>query len=176
MLLKRSPDFKYSDITPRDIYLNRRKFLYGMGLAGGVALAGRSLANLAFPSARAYASTKLDVVKGQFNSTEKVTPEQVVTTYNLLRVRHRQGRSIKECGQICDLAMVGFSRGRSRQAAEIHDGRNPEACAARGANLQAPLRRGLVNHRAVGWLFVQHSGEAGRAEFECEIRRVRILF
>ena len=83
MLLKRSPDLKYSDITPRDIYVNRRKFLYGMGLAGGLALAGKSLANLAFPSARAYASTKLpDVVKGPFSTSEKVTPEQVVTTYN----------------------------------------------------------------------------------------------
>jgi sulfoxide reductase catalytic subunit YedY len=83
MLLKRSPDLKYSDITPRDIYVNRRKFLYGMGLAGGLALAGKSLANLAFSSARAYASTKLpDVVKGPFSTSEKVTPEQVVTTYN----------------------------------------------------------------------------------------------
>ena len=59
MLLKRSPDLKYSDVTPRQVYLNRRKFLYGMGLAGGVALAGKSLANLLFPSVRAYASTKL---------------------------------------------------------------------------------------------------------------------
>jgi sulfoxide reductase catalytic subunit YedY len=83
MLLKRSPDLKYSDITPRDAYLDRRKFLYGMGLAGGVALAGKSLANLAFPSASAYASTKLDgVVKGPFNTDEKVTPYKDVTNYN----------------------------------------------------------------------------------------------
>ena len=59
MLVKRSPDLKYSDITPRDVYLNRRKFLYGMGLAGGLALAGKSLANLVSPSVSAYASTKL---------------------------------------------------------------------------------------------------------------------
>jgi sulfoxide reductase catalytic subunit YedY len=83
MLLKRGPDLKYSDITPRDIYLNRRKFLYGLGLAGGLALAGKSLANLAFPSARAYAATSLPgIVKSPFSTTEKITPEQVVTTYN----------------------------------------------------------------------------------------------
>jgi sulfoxide reductase catalytic subunit YedY len=83
MLLKRAADLKYSDITPRDVYLNRRKFLYGMGLAGGLALAGKSLAELAFPSARAYASTSLPVAaKSPFSTTEKVTPEQVVTTYN----------------------------------------------------------------------------------------------
>jgi methionine sulfoxide reductase catalytic subunit len=83
MLLKRGPDLKYSDITPRDIYVNRRKFLYGMGLAGGLALAGKSLANLAFPSARVYAATSLPgIVKSPFSTTEKVTPEDRVTTYN----------------------------------------------------------------------------------------------
>jgi sulfoxide reductase catalytic subunit YedY len=83
MLLKRGPDLKYSDITPRDIYLNRRKFLYGLGLAGGLALAGKSLADLAFPSARAYAATSLPgLVKSPFSTTEKVTPEDRVTTYN----------------------------------------------------------------------------------------------
>ena len=83
MLLKRAPDLKYSDVTPRDIYLDRRKFLYGMGLAGGLALAGKSLANPAFPSARAYAATSLPgVVKGPFSTDEKVTPEHDVTTYN----------------------------------------------------------------------------------------------
>ena len=83
MLLKRGPDLKYSDITPRDTYLNRRKFLYGMGLAGGLALAGKSLANLAFPSARAYAATSLPGIgKSSLSTTEKVTPEQTVTTYN----------------------------------------------------------------------------------------------
>ena len=83
MLLKRSSDLKYSDITPRDVYLNRRKFLYGMGLAGGLALAGKSVANLALPSARAYAATSLPgLVKGPFSTDEKVTPEHDVTTYN----------------------------------------------------------------------------------------------
>jgi sulfoxide reductase catalytic subunit YedY len=83
MLLKRSPGLKYSDVTPRQVYLDRRKFLYGMGLTGGVALAGRNLANLLYPSVRAYASTKLEgVVKGPFSTDEKVTDEKYVTTYN----------------------------------------------------------------------------------------------
>jgi methionine sulfoxide reductase catalytic subunit len=83
MLVKRSPDLKYSDVTPRDIYVNRRKFLYGMGLAGGLALAGKSLADLVNPSVRAYASAKLSgLTPSPFSTTEKVTPEPVVTTYN----------------------------------------------------------------------------------------------
>jgi len=83
MLIKRAADLKYSEVTPRDIYLNRRKFLYGMGLAGGLALAGDSLANLINPSIRAYASTKIStLVPSSFSTTEKITPGQVVTTYN----------------------------------------------------------------------------------------------
>jgi methionine sulfoxide reductase catalytic subunit len=83
MLVKRSPDMKDSDVTPRDIYLNRRKFLYGMGLAGGLALAGKSLADLVNPSVRAYASAKFSgLTPSPFSTTEKVTPEQIVTTYN----------------------------------------------------------------------------------------------
>src|SRR6185437_1170236 len=83
MLFKPSSEFKYSDITPRDIYVNRRKFLYGMGLAGGMALAGRALLDVLNPSARAYASTKLTgLASSPFSTTEKISPEQVVTTYN----------------------------------------------------------------------------------------------
>jgi sulfoxide reductase catalytic subunit YedY len=83
MLLKQSSEFRYSDITPRDIYVNRRKFLYGMGLAGGMALAGKALLDVLNPSARAYASTKLTgLASSPFSTTEKISPEQVVTTYN----------------------------------------------------------------------------------------------
>jgi sulfoxide reductase catalytic subunit YedY len=83
MLLKQSPEFKYSDITPRDIYVNRRKFLYGMGLAGGMALAGKALLDVLNPSTRAYASTKLGgLASSPFSTTEKISPEQIVTTYN----------------------------------------------------------------------------------------------
>ncbi len=83
MLVKRGSDLKYSDITPRQAYMDRRNFLYGMGLAGGLALAGKGMADLIDPSARAYASTKLDVaLKSPFSTTEKLTPEKDVTTYN----------------------------------------------------------------------------------------------
>jgi methionine sulfoxide reductase catalytic subunit len=83
MLVKRSPDLKYSDVTPREAYLNRRKFLQGLGIAGGLALAGKGIADLVNPSARAYASMKLSpLAPSSFSTTEKVTSEQVVTSYN----------------------------------------------------------------------------------------------
>ena len=84
MLTTLSSSLKYSDITPRGVYLNRRKFLYAMGLAGGLALAGEYVENLVSPSIRAYASTKLSGPDLGVHSVHRrrVTPEQVVTTYN----------------------------------------------------------------------------------------------
>jgi sulfoxide reductase catalytic subunit YedY len=83
MMIKRPSDLKYSDVTPRDIYVNRRKFLYGMGLAGGLALAGKGLVDLLSQTVRADAPTKLQGLSGSpFSTTEKITPEKIVTTYN----------------------------------------------------------------------------------------------
>ena len=83
MLIKPSSGLKYSDVTPRDIYLNRRKFLYGLGLAGGLAMAGGALTDLLTQSVRADAQTKLQGMSGSpFSTTEKITPEKIVTTYN----------------------------------------------------------------------------------------------
>ena len=83
MLVKRSPELRYSDVTPREAYLNRRKFLQGLGIAGGLALAGRGIADLISPSTEAYAAAKLSpLASSPFSTTEKVTSPQVVTTYN----------------------------------------------------------------------------------------------
>jgi sulfoxide reductase catalytic subunit YedY len=82
MLIRRSPDLTYADVTPKSVYLNRRKFLQGMGLAGGAALVGTRLLDLVSPSNRVYAGTKLTTVKGSFNTDEKITPFDDVTHYN----------------------------------------------------------------------------------------------
>jgi sulfoxide reductase catalytic subunit YedY len=64
---------RYSDVTPRQVYLNRRRFL-----AAGAASAG----SLALPSARA--TTRLNsLVKTSYNvGNEALTSRQIVTTYN----------------------------------------------------------------------------------------------
>src|SRR5450755_1240631 len=82
MLIRRSPDLTYADVTPKSVYLNRRKFLQGMGLAGAAALAGTRLIDLISPSHRVFAGTKLSTVKGPFNTDEKITPLGDVTHYN----------------------------------------------------------------------------------------------
>jgi sulfoxide reductase catalytic subunit YedY len=83
MLVKRAQDFKYSDITPKSVYMNRRKFLADAGLAGGAILAGRGLWNLISPSESVSANTKLNVtVKSPFSTSEKQNTYQQVSTYN----------------------------------------------------------------------------------------------
>jgi sulfoxide reductase catalytic subunit YedY len=83
MFVKRAADLKYSDITPREIYLNRRNVLRGLGLAGGLALAGKGVADLIDPSARTLANTKLSaIIPSPYDTSEKITPYQIVTNYN----------------------------------------------------------------------------------------------
>jgi methionine sulfoxide reductase catalytic subunit len=82
MLIRRSPDLTYADVTPQSVYLNRRNFLRGMGIAGVAAVAGTRLLDLIGPSQHVYAGTKLTTVKGPFNTDEKITPYNDVTHYN----------------------------------------------------------------------------------------------
>ncbi len=83
MLIKRRGDLNDSDVTPKSVYLNRRKFLYGMSLAGGAVIAGRSLLEVISPAASAAATTKLNgVIKGPYGTDEKQTPYNDVTHYN----------------------------------------------------------------------------------------------
>ena len=83
MLIRRPSDIRSSEITPRGVYLNRRKFLAGTAAAGAAALAGRAAAVLLAPDAAAADGAKLNVtVKSPFSTTEKQTSLQDITHYN----------------------------------------------------------------------------------------------
>jgi sulfoxide reductase catalytic subunit YedY len=72
-----------SEITPKSVYLNRRKFLAGMGLAGAAAAGLFEVSQIVSPSAAARAETKIGgLQKSPFSTTEKITPEKDVTHYN----------------------------------------------------------------------------------------------
>ena len=72
MLLQRKPELTYADVTPKEIYLNRRRFLKAMGIAGAAAFAGNNLLDLVAPSQIAYAGAKFpNLVKSPFSTTEK---------------------------------------------------------------------------------------------------------
>ncbi|MBI3645579.1 MAG: protein-methionine-sulfoxide reductase catalytic subunit MsrP [Acidobacteriales bacterium] len=83
MLIKRPSDNPSSDITPKDIYLNRRQFIAGAAVAGAAAVTGLGLREVAEPSLVAEANAKIDgLQKSPFSSTEKQTPYKDVSNYN----------------------------------------------------------------------------------------------
>ncbi len=83
MPIRQAPGLTHRDVTPKSVYLNRRKFLQGMGLAGVVAASGRSLLSLVSPPTTAYAGTKLTGLgRSPFSTNEKQTSYDDVTHYN----------------------------------------------------------------------------------------------
>jgi len=83
MLIKKASDIRSSDITPKSLYLNRRKFLAGSAIAGTAALGLPAVSKLFSPSTIAQANTKIDgVQKSSFSTSEKITPYKDVTNYN----------------------------------------------------------------------------------------------
>jgi methionine sulfoxide reductase catalytic subunit len=77
MLIKKAADIRYSEVTPKALYFNRRKFLAGIPAAF---LGARELLS---PSARALAGTKLpDLAKSPFSTPEKENSYNDVTHYN----------------------------------------------------------------------------------------------
>ena len=83
MLIHKPSDLRYSEITPKSTYLNRRKFLESAGMITAGAFAGRKLLEIAWPAETALAGTKLGgVVKSPFSTTEKPNSFQDITNYN----------------------------------------------------------------------------------------------
>jgi len=91
MLIKKAADIASSEITPKDQYLNRRKFLLGVSAMAGAAPLGGLAACQArsSPSTVALADTngagtKIDDIQKSPLSTagEKLTPFKDITNYN----------------------------------------------------------------------------------------------
>ena len=83
MLIKKAEDIRSSEITPKNLYLNRRKFLAGAAVAGAAAATGLGLREIVSPRTTVLASNKIDgIQKSPFSTTETITPYKDVTTYN----------------------------------------------------------------------------------------------
>jgi len=83
MLIKKAEDIRSSEITPKSLYLNRRKFLAGAAMAGVAAATGAGLRELITPSLRALAGNKIDgIKKSPFSTSEAITPFKDVSSYN----------------------------------------------------------------------------------------------
>lgn len=83
MLIKKPADIPTSEITPKSLYLNRRKFLAGAALAGAAAATGLGLRGLVSPATTVLAGNKIDGIrKSAFSTTEAITPLKDVSSYN----------------------------------------------------------------------------------------------
>jgi sulfoxide reductase catalytic subunit YedY len=87
MLIRKPSDIPSSQITSKDQYVNRRRFLRGAisgaAVAGAAALGVDRVADLISPRTGAFAGTKLETVKSPLSTTgEQLTSYQDITTYN----------------------------------------------------------------------------------------------
>jgi sulfoxide reductase catalytic subunit YedY len=82
MLIKKAPDLRYSDVTPRALYVRRREFIQAAAAATLGAAATLTPAGTARAQAQA-ARTKLpNVRKSQFSTDEKLNSFEDVSGYN----------------------------------------------------------------------------------------------
>jgi sulfoxide reductase catalytic subunit YedY len=81
MLIKipHSSDPKPSEITPKHIFLDRRRFMQAAAAAGGFTLMQGLLPRAAQANGRAKLK---NVVPGKFSTSEKMTTYEAITTYN----------------------------------------------------------------------------------------------
>jgi sulfoxide reductase catalytic subunit YedY len=83
MLIRRPDVIPSSEITPRELYLNRRKFIAAAAGAGAVALGQKLIAGLINPEMTAYAGAKLQFVKSPLSTQgEELTPFKDISGYN----------------------------------------------------------------------------------------------
>jgi sulfoxide reductase catalytic subunit YedY len=82
VLIRKSSDIASSEITPKETYLSRRKFMLGAAAAGITAAAAERLSNFTAPEG-VMAATKLTTVKSSLSTTgETLTSYKDITTYN----------------------------------------------------------------------------------------------
>ncbi len=80
MLIKRVAEIPSSEITPKELYLDRRKFMTGLGAAGTAILAGIGISG---SEESASAGDKLQYAQSPLSTQgEKLTPLKDITGYN----------------------------------------------------------------------------------------------
>jgi methionine sulfoxide reductase catalytic subunit len=80
MLIKPPEDLRWSDVTPKDLYLRRRDFLRAAGVALAAGAAG--LVSAGDAVAQGKGAKLPNVKKSGWGEGETLTPYEAVTTYN----------------------------------------------------------------------------------------------
>ena len=104
MLIKKSPDIRESEVTPKDLYLRRREFIKAASVTAAAAATGMlgtgfaDEAGAQNPQAQKFSN----LVKSPFSTDEKLNSYQGRhDLQQFLRVRPRQGRSRRAYARTC---------------------------------------------------------------------------
>ena len=146
MLIKRPDDIKSSEITDKELYLNRRQFIRTASLGAAGLGSGLLVPGLLGPMGEARGATKLTGVgKSAFSTDEPQDPAQGHhQLQQLLRVRHRQVGPPEKLQGLQDPPVDRDGGGRGAQAENIRH-RGAVEDAAGGAGLPHAMRGGLVH-------------------------------
>ena len=173
MLIRRPVDIAPSEITPEDVYARRREFIKA---AGGLAL-GAGLGVDALPAlAQGKAATmKLFGVKDSPLSTgEKKNSKQEITEYNnFYEFGTDKDDPAQNAHTLITRPWTVAVEGEVRKPKVFDIDELHEARPARGARLPDALRRRLVDGDSLGRLFAVGAHQAGRADRQRQVRRVR---
>jgi len=82
MLIRNAPDLRYSDVTPKALYVRRREFIQAAAAAAVGAAAALSPAGGQRVHAQGARAKLPNVKKGQFSTTEKLNSYDDITGYN----------------------------------------------------------------------------------------------
>ena len=122
MLIKKPSDMRYSEVTPKYLYMNRRNFLAGAAAAAGAAaLMGRSAGDWLEPRSVQAGGAKLEnLVKSPFSTTEKYTSYDAITNYNnYYEFSTNKDDPAVKAQELRDQSVDGERGRRSVQAGEI---------------------------------------------------------
>src|SRR3954465_8818775 len=149
MLIKKPSDINlpYSEVTPRSAFLDRRKFLAGLGLVGAAAFTGYEAFQMAQPSEVAHANTKLSFGKSGYSDTQSPTSMKDITTYNNF---YEFGTDKDDPSQY-----AGTLKTRPWTVAIEGEVKKPQTIDIDSLMKLAPLEERIYRHRCVeGWSMV----------------------
>src|SRR5215471_17401879 len=152
MLIERSPEIRPSEITPKELYLNRRSFLAALPLAG-TALARTALAD-----------NKLSgIMKSGFSTSEKVTPYKDVTHYNNY---YEFGTGKDQPASLAQRLKTSpwtiKVEGAVKKPQNLRHRRHHEDGSARGTDLSPSLRGNVVDRSSMDRLPVECAHQQSR--------------
>ena len=166
-----------SEITPEASFRDRRRVLAALGGAAAVALGGlgtpaRGPVGCGAGRTREAPAAEVRAQRALVGQGRGDVVRRRHQLQQLLRVRHRQDGPEGQCRHAAPTAVERRGRRRGGGHRPFHARGHPQAARARGARLPVPLRRSLVDGRAVDGFSGRRPAEALPADLEGPLRRV----